>query len=353
MGLMSQIASMGHEQVVFCHDEETQLRAIIAIHDTTLGPALGGCRFWNYENEEEAVFDVLRLSKGMTYKAAIAGLDLGGGKSVIIGDPNKLKSESFFRRFGQFIESLNGKYISAEDVNIRVEDINIVGKETKHVVGGSVSSGGSGDPSPFTALGVYHGIRSCVHHRLTKDSLKNLRVLVQGCGSVARNLCRLLKRDEVELIVTDLNEELMEKVAKEYGARSVSPDDIFSVDADVFSPCALGGILNKNTISKLKAPIVAGGANNQLLDEQQDAQALRERDILYAPDYVINAGGLINVFSEIKGYNESVVIKDVEKIYQTLLNIFQKAESDNILNHQASDRLAEQRIEEVKKKKKK
>lgn len=345
---MDMIDNMGHEQLVFCQDKLTGLKAIIAIHDTTLGPALGGCRFWNYQSEDEAIIDVLKLSRGMTYKAAVANLALGGGKSVIIGDPSKLKSEEFFRAFGNFVESLNGRYITAEDVNIGVRDINHVAKETKHVVGVTNRPGGSGDPSPYTALGVFYGIKASVKHQLGKDSVEGLTIAVQGCGAVGSNLCQLLHNHGAKLVISDLDHQKVTDLVHKYSCEVVETSEIHKVKADVFAPCALGGILNAKTITEIGAPIVAGGANNQLLDEKEDALLLQKLDILYAPDYVLNAGGLINVAHEIKGYVQQAAEHDVRNIYHTLLNIFYKSKEQRILPSEASDILAQQKISEKK-----
>lgn len=348
MGAMDLITMMGHEQVLYCHDKETQLKAIVAIHDTTLGPALGGCRFWNYRDENEALIDVLRLSRGMTYKASVAGLRLGGGKAVIIGNPSRLKSEKFFRAFGSFVNSLNGRYITAEDVNVRVEDINHIAKETRYVSGITSSvAGGSGDPSPVTALGVYCGIKAAVEYKHHQSSLRGLTVAIQGCGAVGRNLAELLYKDGVRLIVADINRASADYIAKEFGAKVVGVDEIHRVEADIYSPCALGGILNEKSIPELQAPIVAGAANNQLLDEFRDGVKLRERGILYAPDYVINAGGLINVAHELSGYSEDLAKSDTRKIFQTTLKVFELADAKRIPTNQASDELALKRIHEV------
>lgn len=263
MSIFTRLETMGHEQVVFCHDKATGLKAIIAIHDTTLGPALGGCRMWNYDSEEEALKDVLRLSRGMTYKAAVAGLNLGGGKSVIIGDPKKLKSEAFFKTFGKFVDSLGGRYITAEDVNIKVEDIETVGTETPYVTG--ITTGeGSGDPSPITALGTYHGIRASVEHRLGKTSLSGLKVAIQGCGAVGSYLAELLHKDGAQLYVSDIDESKVQNLVQKFGAEPIDGDKIHSLPVDVYAPCALGAILNDKTIPELKTQVVAGAANNQL-----------------------------------------------------------------------------------------
>ncbi len=349
MGVMQSIGEMGHEQVVFCQDKATGLKAIIAIHDTTLGPSLGGCRFWNYANEDEAIFDVLRLSRGMTYKAAIAGLSLGGGKAVIMGDPRHLKSRDFFRAFGAFVDSLSGYYITAEDVNISVEDMNQASLETNYVVGVTNKESGSGDPSPLTALGTYHGIRSAAKYLLGKSSVMGMKVAIQGCGSVGRNLCELLHKGGAQLIVSDINEAHVRDMVDRYQATPVSVDEIHAQDVDVLSPCALGGTINSQTIPDIKARVVAGAANNQLLDEKTHGRELKKRGILYAPDYVINAGGLINVTFELKGYDRKAVEKDVCSIYDTLLKVFSEAEKHNILTHEASNQIAEQIIDKARK----
>ena len=345
MGIYDIISAMGHEQVVFTHDKATGLKAIIAIHDTTLGPALGGCRFWNYENDDAAITDVMRLSRGMTYKAAVAGLSLGGGKAVIIGDAKKLKSEALFRAFGRFVNSLSGRYITAEDVNVNVKDMNYVAMETRYVSG---LDGGSGDPSPITALGVFHGIRASVKHKLKQDDLKGIRVAVQGVGAVGRYLCGYLKDAGASLVIADIDEKRVQDIAAKTGAKIGNVKDIHAADVDVFAPCALGAILNNDTIPQIKAKIVAGGANNQLADEARHGMMLREKGILYAPDYVINAGGLINVFHELKGFNADAARTQAAGIYDTILQIYQEADAENILSHQASDRIAERRINNMK-----
>jgi leucine dehydrogenase len=336
---------MGHEQIVFNYDRSTGLKAIIAIHDTTLGPALGGCRFWNYPDEESAILDVLRLSRGMTYKAAITGLNLGGGKAVIIGDPKKLKSEALFRAFGRFVHSLGGRYISAEDVNVNVHDIDNMAMETPYVTG---RVGGSGDPSPITALGVFSGIRASVKHKLGKDNLKGLRVAVQGCGAVGRFLCGYLHEAGAQLVVADIEDAKAQDMAQKHAAKVVPVSQIHAADVDVFAPCALGAILNDETIPQLKATIVAGGANNQLQNEDRHGRMLKERNILYAPDYVINAGGLINVYHELRGYNAEAAKRQATNIYNTILEVYKEADRQGIPTHKASDTVAERRIASIK-----
>lgn len=348
MGLFDLTDSMGHEQVVFCNDPETGLKAIIGIHDTTLGPALGGCRFWNYDSDEEALVDVLRLSRGMTYKAAVAGLPLGGGKAVIIGDAKKLKSEAFFRSFGKYINSLDGRYITAEDVNIKVEDINHVAKETKYVSGVTSREGGLGDPSPVTAYGVYQGIKAAVKHKLGASSLKGVRVAVQGTGAVGGYLCGYLKEEGAILTVADINSESVKAMVDRFDADVTESSIIHAADVDVYAPCALGAVLNDKTIPELKAKIVAGGANNQLLDETKHGEMVRSAGILYAPDYVINAGGLVSVCGELKGITSEQAFTETKQIYDTMLEVFKTAESKNIATHDASNLIAESALQKAR-----
>lgn len=339
------IQEMGHEQVVFAQDKATGLKAIIAVHDTTLGPALGGCRFWNYSSDEDALLDVLRLSRGMTYKAAVAGLALGGGKAVIIGNPQQLRSEALFRGFGRFVDSLGGRYITAEDVNTSVRDMEHVALETRHVTG---LSGGSGDPSPVTAYGVFHGIRASVKYRLGKDDLKGIRVAVQGCGAVGSYLCGYLHEAGARLVVADIDETRVRKLVDQYGAQASTPQTIHAADVDVFSPCALGAGLNDETIPQIKAPIIAGGANNQLRDEDRHGAMVRERNLLYAPDYVINAGGVINVYHELRGYNADAAKRQASHIYNTLLEIYADSAQTNLPTYKAANRLAERRLQSMR-----
>ncbi len=345
MSVFESITKRGHEQVVYCYDETVGLKAIIAIHDSTLGPALGGCRFWNYASEQDALNDVLRLSRGMTYKAAVAGLNLGGGKAVIIGDPKKLKSEALFRTFGRFVDSLHGRYITAEDVNINVDDVEYIAQETKNVTG---VRGGSGDPSPITALGTFSGIKAAVEHKLGKKSLNGLRMSIQGCGAVGQHLCELLVGEGVRLFVSDIDEDKVRTCVEKYRAEAVDPKKVHAIEVDVFAPCALGAVLNDSTIPELKTSIIAGAANNQLQNEDTHGKMLQDRNVLYAPDYVINAGGLINVYHELKGYNEHAAKKQARGIYHTLLEIFSVAEKAKVPTQLASNQVAEQRIAQVK-----
>ncbi len=338
-----------HERVSYFHCQKTGLKAIIAIHNTNLGPALGGCRMWAYDNDEQALRDVLRLSRGMSYKAAISDLPLGGGKSVIIGDARKIKTADMMRSMGKAVDSLGGSYIIAEDVGTTVEDMNNISTNTKHVVGVSHDGKGSGDPSPTTAYGVYVGLKASVKHRLGKQDVRDLKVTVQGLGNVGYNLCKLLHKDGAKLSVTDMQTDKIDQAVKEFGATPVSLNDVYDTDCDIFAPCALGAIINDDTIGRLKAKVVAGAANNQLL-EARHGDALRDLKILYAPDYLINAGGLINVYYEHltansgKSYDRLTVINHVDRIAETVESIFKKAEQENISTSLAADRIAEQRF---------
>ena len=337
-----------HEQVVFCYDRSVNLKAIIAIHDTTLGPALGGLRMWSYKTEEEAVRDVLRLSKGMTYKAAVAGLNLGGGKAVIIGNPKTDKSEALFRTFGRFVDSLGGKYITAEDVGTNVSDIEFVRMETQYVTGIDAAQGGSGDPSPVTALGVYGGIKACVEAITGKSSLKGIKIAIQGCGNVGHNLIELLHRDKAELFVSEIDSEKLNKIVETFKVTPVTDQEIFGIDALVFAPCALGSILNDETIPRFKFKIIAGAANNQLADEKKHGHMIHDKGIIYAPDYVINAGGLINVYNEIQGYNRDKALREARNIYHIVKEVLRISKAENIPTNVASNKIAERRLMEMR-----
>jgi leucine dehydrogenase len=343
MQVFEKLAEYRYEQLVFCHDKATGLRAIIAIHDTTLGPALGGCRMYPYATEDEAMIDVLRLARGMTYKAAASGLNLGGGKSVIIADPHTDKSEALFRSFGRYIETLGGRYIVAEDVGTSTEDANYIRVETSHVVGVDVTRGGSGDPSPLTALGVMQGMKACTEEVFGTTSLVGRVVAVQGVGHVGSHLCRLLHEEGASLIVTDPDDAAVERVVREFGAKAVELDEILTIPCDVFAPCALGAVLDDTTIPELRCSIVAGSANN-VLAESVHGEALAERGILYAPDYVINAGGLINVADELEGYNERRAVKRVMRIEESIRRIIAIARRDGVPTNVAADTLALERI---------
>lgn len=343
MKIFEMMEEHDYEQLVFCQDKSTGLKAIIGIHDTTLGPSLGGTRFWNYESEEEAIVDVLRLARGMTYKSSAAGLNLGGGKAVIIGDPAKLKSEAFFRAFGRFIEGLSGRYITAEDMNIKTQDLAYVNEETDFVAG---LEGKSGDPSPVTAFGVFRGLLAAANVVWGSDDIKGKTVAVQGLGAVGYNLCKHLKEAGAKLIVTDIRKESIERAEKELGASSVAPDDIYSVDCDIFAPCAMGAGINDFTVPKLKCKLVAGAANNQLAEEKH-GDMLEARGIAYAPDFVINAGGIINVYEELKGYDEKRAMSRASNIYDTIKKVFEIAKRDKIPTYKAANRMAEERIAAV------
>lgn len=346
MKLFSQVESMGHEQVVFCHDPNSGLKAIIAIHDTTLGPALGGTRLLPYENEEDALVDVLRLSRGMTYKAACAGLSLGGGKAVIISDP-KQKSEQMFRSFGRYVQSLGGRYITAEDMNTNVTNMDHIRLETKYVTGVSPGLGGSGDPSIMTARGTFYGMQAAMKHRLGRADFNGLKVAVQGVGAVGKHLCKFLHEKGAKIFVSDIDDKKLREMHTLYDATIVTEKELYGLDIDIYAPCARGSTLNSNTIPHLKVKIVAGCANNQLEDEEKHAKNLKDLKILYAPDYVINAGGLINVANEITGYNLEKVETEVARIAHTLETIFVEADKLGVSTHEAAKRFAEKRIKSV------
>ena len=335
-----------HEQVVFCNNKDLGLKAIIAIHNTALGPALGGTRMWNYKSEEEALIDVLRLSKGMTYKASAAGLNLGGGKAVIIGDSKTQKTEGLFRAFGRYVNSLNGRYITAEDVGTTVREMEYVFMETSWVTGIPKAFGGSGDPSPYTAHGVLMGIKAAAKEKFGTDQLKGMRIAVQGLGNVGHHLVEYLAKEGAALTITDLDQDKLKRTATQFRAEAVAPDNIISQDCDIFSPCAMGAIINDASLKQLKAKIVCGGANNQLAEPRHGDQ-LREMGILYAPDYVTNAGGLMNVFVELEGYSPDRALDKTTQVYDNLMQVFAIAKRDGIGTHTAADRLAEERIATV------
>jgi leucine dehydrogenase len=346
MEIFKYMETYDYEQLVFCQDKQSGLKAIIAIHDTTLGPALGGTRMWTYESEEAAIEDALRLAKGMTYKNAAAGLNLGGGKTVIIGDPRKDKNEEMFRAFGRYVQGLNGRYITAEDVGTTVADMDLIHEETDYVTGISPSFGSSGNPSPVTAYGVYRGMKAAAKEAFGTDSLEGKIIAVQGVGNVAYNLCKYLHEEGAQLIVTDINKDSVKRAVEEFGAKAVDPDEIYSVDCDIYAPCALGAIINDSTIPKLKARVIAGAANNQL-KEARHGNLIHELGIVYAPDYVINAGGVINVADELYGYNRERAMKKVEGIYDNIAKVIEISKRDGIPTYVAADRLAEERIARI------
>ena len=342
----------GHEQLAYFHDKESGLKAFIAVHDTSLGPAAGGCRMWPYESEMDALNDVLRLSRGMSYKNAMAGLPLGGGKAVIIGNSKTDKSDELFKALGRCINSLEGRYITAEDVGMCTEDVMIVASETKFVAGLPQGEHASGDPSPFTAKGIYNGIKAAVKYKLGKDSLKGLTIAVQGVGHVGQYLCEYLHNDGVKLLVSDIVQENLDIAVQKYGATIVATDEILSVKADVLSPCALGAVLNDETIDHLNVSIIAGGANNQLAADYHGIR-LMDKGVLFAPDYVINAGGIINVSGETTGnYDVSWVNKKVDNIYNTLIHIFERADKEERPTNVVADEMAEEILAKAKAEKK-
>ncbi|WP_109608476.1 Glu/Leu/Phe/Val family dehydrogenase [Mucilaginibacter oryzae] len=347
--IFNQLDAFGHKKVVFCSDPDTNLKAIIAIHDTTLGPAFGGVRMWAYRTEGEALDDVLRLAKSMTYKAAIAGLNLGGGYSVIIGDSRQGKTEALLRKFGRFVKNLNGEFIAAEDVGTNPRDMEYIKMETTHVTGAPENIGGSGDPSPITALGVLMGIKACTREMYGSDSLTGKSVIVQGIGHVGENLVRLLRDENVKVYASDINEERVIQIAKKYGAEAVSNNTIFDIDADIYAPCAMGGTVNSQTIGKLKCGIIAGSANNQLRDEAEHGQMLVDKGILFAPDYVINAGGIITGYSELMNFNRKRTLQLTENIYEATRNVLKLSKAENISTINAANKIAEKRIEDIRK----
>lgn len=347
MSIFSDLTELGHEQLVFCKNDDVGLRAIIGIHSTALGPALGGTRLYNYATEADAIRDVLRLSRGMTYKAAVAGLNLGGGKAVIIGDPASIKTEGLFRAFGRHVESLGGRYITAEDMNTTVENMNWIRSETRWVTGVSTYAGGSGDPSPVTAWGVYHGIRACLEVVYGSPDVSGRTVAIQGVGAVGYHLARHLHEHGARLIYSDVSARKLAHCVDSFGGQIVDEDDFWTTECDVLAPCAIGGIVNSSTIPKIRAPIIAGAANNQLDDEQRDGNALERAGIIYAPDYVINAGGLINVYAELQGHPAEKAMEDAANIFNTVKAVINKAQAQKITTTQASNQMAEERIQTV------
>ncbi len=343
MRLFDTIASMGHEQLVVCQDAAAGYRGIIAVHSTVLGPALGGTRFWNYASDDDAIIDALRLARGMTYKNAVAGLNLGGGKSVIIGNNKTADREMIFRSHGRFVETLGGRYITAEDVGTSTADMDFVHMETNYVSG---LAGRSGDPSPVTAHGVFRAIQASSKERWGADDLSGKTVAIQGCGHVGYYLAKELHEVGAKLIVTDIDADRVKRVVSEFAARAVGSEEIYGAQADIFAPCALGAILNDTTIPMLKCEIVAGAANNQL-HEERHGDELARREITYAPDYVANAGGVINVYSELAGWTSARSLRKADEIYDTVLKVFQISKTDGIPTYLAADRLAEQRIRAV------
>ena len=347
--VFGQVSFDNHEQIVFCHDKDTGLKAIIGIHNTVLGPALGGTRMWNYGSEWEALNDVLRLSRGMTYKSAITGLNLGGGKAVIMGDSKIDKTPEMITKFGEYVNSLNGSYITAEDVGTTTADMDRIREVTPYVTGISVEKGGSGNPSPVTAYGVFMGLKAAAKYQFGTDNLQGKKVLVQGIGHVGETLVEHLTKEGAIVTITDINEARLQEVGAKFGAKIYTGNDLYSADVDIYSPCALGATINDDTINKIKAKVIAGAANNQLANEQVHGKMLMDRGILYAPDFLINAGGIINVYAEIVGYDTAEALRRTENIYNTTLEIFDFAKKNNITTYQAALNMAQNRIDERKK----
>ena len=342
--VFGQLSFDDHEQVIFCHDKDTGLKAIIGIHNTVLGPALGGTRMWPYQNEWEALNDVLRLSRGMTLKSAITGLNLGGGKAVIIGDSSTQKTPELMRKFGEFVHSLNGKYITAEDVGMTTEDMDIVREVTPYVTGISENKGGAGNPSPITAFGVFMGMKAAAKFKFGTDVLEDRKIFVQGVGSVGGALIEYLLDEGAKVTITDINKECLEKVAKRYHV-DIFDGDFFDEQMDIYAPCALGATINDDTVYRLKTQIIAGAANNQLADENVHGRILKERGILYAPDFLINAGGIINVYAELENYGKQEIMRKTENIFNTTLEIFERSKREDITTNQAAVQIANERIE--------
>ncbi|MDZ4824750.1 MAG: Glu/Leu/Phe/Val dehydrogenase dimerization domain-containing protein [Flavobacteriales bacterium] len=345
--ITERMSAANHEQVVFCQDIHTGLRAIIAIHNTTLGPAVGGTRMWTYSSEADALTDVLRLSRGMTYKSAVAGLNIGGGKAVIIGNARTQKTEALMRRFGKFVDGLAGRYITAEDVGMSTRDMEYVKMATDHVVGLPDYLGGGGDPSPVTAMGVYMGMKAAVKELTGNDSLSGKKIMVQGIGHVGEYLVAHLVKEGAVVKVSDIYEDRLKKISNEYKVEVVDVNNVYSQDVDVYSPCALGATVNDDTIAQLQCSIICGAANNQLKTESIHGQALFEKGILYAPDFVVNAGGIINCYWEIIGYHRNAALAQAEKIFDTTSHIFAKSKLEHIPTYLAANRIAEERIEAV------
>ncbi|MET0984131.1 MAG: Glu/Leu/Phe/Val dehydrogenase dimerization domain-containing protein [Steroidobacteraceae bacterium] len=346
MELLQGLKNSGHEQVVFFQQADSGLRCIIALHSTVLGPALGGLRMWPYASEADALRDVLRHSREMTYKCALAGLNLGGGKAVLLGSPERDKNEALFRSLGRFIGSLGGRFIVAEDVGTTVADMDLLREETRHVVGMHQSNGGSGDPSPFTALGTFHGIRACLEFKFGHADFARASFAVQGAGHLGYHLIKHLRAAGAKVFVTDINEQRVEQVVDECGAEAVPMSEIYDVEATVFSPCALSAVINEDTLPRLRCQIVAGGANHQLESDELGTK-LEQRGILYAPDYAINAGGLLNSAVELEGYSEERALRRVARIHEIMARILKLAQQEQIPSWQAARKLAEERLHSI------
>lgn len=347
--VFGQLSFDNHEQIVFCNDKDTGLKAIIGIHNTVLGPALGGTRMWNYSNEWEALNDVLRLSRGMTFKSAITGLNLGGGKAVIIGDAKTQKTPELMKRFGEFVHSLSGRYITAEDVGMETEDMDLVREVTPYVTGISESKGGAGNPSPITAYGVFMGMKAAAKFKFGSNILEDKVVFVEGIGNVGEALVEHLVNEGANVTISDINRERLETIRDKYDVKIYEGHDLYSEDMDIYAPCALGATINDGTIDKIKAQVIAGAANNQLADEDKHGLILQERNIVYAPDFLINAGGIINVYAELEDYGRQEIMRKTENIYNTTLEILDRANTNQITTNDAAMRIATERIENRKK----
>jgi leucine dehydrogenase len=348
--VFGQLSFDDHEQIVFCNDKDTGLKAIIGVHNTVMGPALGGTRMWQYENEWEALNDVLRLSRGMTFKAAITGLNLGGGKAVIIGDAKSQKTPELMLRFGEFVNTLGGKYITAEDVGMETSDMDLVRKVTPFVTGISEENGGAGNPSPITAYGVFMGMKAAAKHAFGNSDLEDRIIYVQGIGSVGESLVEHLSNEGAKVFISDINQDRLEVVRDKYSANIYEGDNIYAEEMDIYAPCALGATINDLTLPQLRAKVIAGAANNQLADENKHGKLLKDRGIVYAPDFLINAGGIINVYAELENYDKKEILRKTEKIFDTTIKILEKADLNGITTHQAAFDIANERIEARKNK---
>lgn len=343
--VFGQMSFDNHEQIVFCNDKDSGLKAIIGIHNSVLGPALGGTRMWNYASEWEALNDVLRLSRGMTYKSAITGLNLGGGKAVIIGDAKTQKTPELMLKFGEFVHSLAGRYITAEDVGMTTADMDLVRTVTPYVTGISESKGGAGNPSPITAYGVFMGMKAAAKYTFGSELLEGKVVYVQGIGNVGEALVENLSNEGAKVYISDINQERLEEVRDKYGVEIYGGSNLYAEKMDIYAPCALGATVNDLTINQLNTKIIAGAANNQLAEEQKHGNLLREKGIVYAPDFLINAGGIINVYAELENYGRKEIVRKTENIYNTTLEILKNADDNDITTHQAAFNIAQARID--------
>ncbi len=349
--VFGQLSFDDHEQIVFCNDKDTGLKAIIGIHNTVLGPALGGTRMWSYNSEWDALNDVLRLSRGMTFKSAVTGLNLGGGKAVIIGNAKTQKTPELMKRFGEFVHSLSGRYITAEDVGMETSDMDLVRTVTPYVTGISEEKGGAGNPSPITAYGVFMGMKAAAKYAYGSDLLEDKVIYVEGIGNVGEALVENLSNEGAKIYISDINQERLEEVRDKYGVEIYGGSNLYAEEMDIYAPCALGATVNNHTIHQINAKVIAGAANNQLADEQKHGLMLREKGIVYAPDFLINAGGIINVYAELENYDRQEIIRKTENIYNTTLEILSNAETNGITTHQAAFNVAQARIDARKKEK--